>query len=102
MGLVGLASFLVMLVAMIRTPFRALRKYDDDLRRGILLGFLAIAIALAISRLADNLINQVLVLWYVFALGGCASWAARRADKPASDQLESPLTVAAVGAGGPL
>ena len=102
MGLVGLISFLVMLVAMIRTPLRALRKYDDDLRRGILLGFLAIAIALAISSMADNLINQVVVLWYVFALGGCASWAARHADPPAGDQPETPLTVAAVGAGGPM
>ena len=102
MGLVGLISFLVMLVAMIRTPMRALRKYDDDLRRGILLGFLAIAIALGISSMADNLINQVVVLWYVFALGGYASWAARHAGDPAGDQPEPPLTVAAVGAGGPM
>lgn len=93
MGIVGLASFIVMLVAMIRTPARALRRYDDDLRRGILLGFLAIAVALAISSLADNLINQVVVLWYVFALGGCASWAARRAGTAPGDQALSRPTV---------
>ena len=70
MGLVGLAAFIVMLVAMIRTPCEgAARCATDPLQRGILLGFLAIGVALAVASLADNLINQVVVLWYVFALG---------------------------------
>jgi O-antigen ligase len=83
MGVVGLVAFVVMLVAMIRTPMRSLRIATDGLQRGILVGFLAISVALAVASLADNLINQVVVLWYVFALGGCASWAARRAAQAA-------------------
>ena len=71
MGLVGLAAFIVMLVAMIRTPCAGAPTVPDGpLQRGILLGFLAISVALAVSSMADNLINQVVVLWYVFALGG--------------------------------
>ncbi len=94
MGLVGLVAFIVMLVAMIRTPLRSLREASDGLQRGILLGFLAISVALAVASLADNLINQVVVLWYVFALGGCASWAARRAAGHASTlQPPSPQPV---------
>jgi O-antigen ligase len=83
MGLVGLVSFVVMLAAMIRTPWKALRTATDPLQRGILLGFLAIGVALGVASLADNLINQVVVLWYVFAFAGCASWAARRAAQQA-------------------
>jgi putative inorganic carbon (HCO3(-)) transporter len=79
MGLVGLAAFITVLVAMIRTPWKALKVATDPLQRGILLGFLSIGVALTVASLADNLINQVVVLWYVFALAGCASWAARRA-----------------------
>ena len=79
MGLVGLAAFITVLVAIIRTPWKALKIATDPLHRGILLGFLSIGVALAVASLADNLINQVVVLWYVFALAGCASW--RRAGR---------------------
>ena len=90
MGLVGLAAFIMVLVAMIRTPWKALKIATDPLHRGILLGFLAIGVALAVASLADNLINQVVVLWYVFALAGCASWAARRAAQASLTDPTSP------------
>lgn len=90
MGLVGLAAFITVLVAMIRTPWKALKIATDPLHRGILLGFLSIGVALAVASLADNLINQVVVLWYVFALAGCASWAARRAAQASLTDPTSP------------
>jgi O-antigen ligase len=91
MGLVGLAAFITVLVAMIRTPWKALKIATDPLQRGILLGFLSIGVALAVASLADNLINQVVVLWYVFALAGCASWAARRAAQASLTDPTIPL-----------
>jgi O-antigen ligase len=98
MGLVGLVSFVVMLVAMIRTPWKALRTATDPLQRGILLGFLAIAVAIGVASLADNLINQVVVLWYVFAFAGCANWAARRVAEQRAAAIDSSLLPADMSA----
>jgi O-antigen ligase len=90
MGLVGLITFVTVLVAMIHTAWKGLKVATVRLHRGILLGFMSISVALAVASLADNLINQVVVLWYVFALAGCASWAARRAAQSATTDPSFP------------
>jgi hypothetical protein len=79
---------------MIKTPLRGLKDRHDPPIQGLLLGFLAIAIALGVSSAADNLIDQVVVLWYVFAIAGAANWAAREARKPDLERTPSPLPVA--------
>ncbi len=92
-GLVGLVAFITVQAAMILTPLRGLRQATDPLQRGLMLGFLAGAVALAVASLADNILDQVVVLWYVFAFAGCATWAARRAAQ--SRATSAPVLVAA-------
>jgi O-antigen ligase len=77
MGIFGLVSFTVMVGACISVGYRAFRAAREPTNRAISLAFLSVSIALAIASLTDNLISNVAVLWYFFALAACATWCLR-------------------------
>ena len=77
MGVIGLASFLFLIGAFISVGYRAYRAARSPTTRGISLAFLSVSIALAIASLTDNLISNVAVVWYFYALAACATWCLR-------------------------
>jgi putative inorganic carbon (hco3(-)) transporter len=89
MGVIGIASFLFLIGALISVGFRAYRAARSPTTRAVSLAFLSVSIALAIASLTDNLISNVAVLWYFYALAACATWCLRTSiDAPQpSEQL---------------
>jgi O-antigen ligase len=77
MGIGGLVAFVVMIGAGISIGFRAFRAAMSPTNRAISLAFLAVSIALAVASLTDNLLTNVGVVWYFYALAGCATWCLR-------------------------
>lgn len=95
-GLIGLAAYLALLVAMLGLGRRAVRtSYAGTLDRGVAVGFWGVAIAFALVSVAANLISNVVVLWYVFAMGAAASAVVRRQRE--QERMLMPVPVAAEG-----
>jgi O-antigen ligase len=96
MGIFGFLSFVFLMGACISLGYRAYRAARAPTERGIGLAFLSVSIALAIASLTDNLISNVAVLWYFYALAACAAWCLRTArdiapPSPQPSQIESGL-----------
>lgn len=95
-GLIGLAAYLALLVAMLGLGRRAVRtSYAGTLDRGVAVGFWGVAIAFVLVSVAANLISNVVVLWYVFAMGAAASAVVRRQRE--QERMLMPAAVAAEG-----
>ena len=103
MGVVGLVAFVALLAALIGVAARANRRAQGARARTVALAFVGVITAFVVSSIAANLLGQVVILWYVFALAGAAAWvarhgvirtragppggASRRSDFPAADAL---------------
>jgi O-antigen ligase len=74
MGVFGLVAFVGMLVMFVVVGWRAFRRAITVEHRAIGLAFLAVAIATVVASLTDNLVSNVGVVWYVYALAAAASW----------------------------
>lgn len=78
-GVIGLAAYLGLLLAMLNLGRRAVRSTcAGTLNRGVAVGFWGIAVAFVLVSAAANLISNVVVLWYVFAMAAAASAVLRR------------------------
>ena len=77
MGVVGLVAFVVLLAALIGVAARANRRAQGARARTVALAFVGVITAFVVSSIAANLLGQVVILWYVFALAGAAAWVAR-------------------------
>jgi O-antigen ligase len=84
-GLIGLAVYLVVIVLLIRLGLRAVRAAPPGtLDRGVAVGYLGCAVALALTSVASNEIVSVVILWYFVALAAMASAVLRRATRTRS------------------
>lgn len=83
-GLLGLFSYLAMMVALVGTGRRAVRSsVPGSFDRGVAAGFLGCAVAFLAVSLVANVISNVVNLWYFFAFAAAASAVARRTLSPA-------------------
>lgn len=79
-GLVGLAVYLAVIVLLLRLGLRAVRLAPaGTLDRGVAVGYLGCAVALAMTSFTANEINGVAQLWYFVAFAAAASAVVRRA-----------------------
>jgi putative inorganic carbon (HCO3(-)) transporter len=99
-GLVGLAAYLGLIAALIRTARRALRHARPGLDRGVAVGFTGCVVAFVLVSVVANVMSQVVFLWYFFALAAAAEAVARRGEAvepPPSDEVAAmPVAMAAV------
>jgi putative inorganic carbon (HCO3(-)) transporter len=71
-GVLGLLAYVLVLVALVSVARRALRNAPRGFPRGVAVGFAAVLLAYVIDSLTDNLMSEVVVLWYFYAAAACA------------------------------
>jgi putative inorganic carbon (hco3(-)) transporter len=77
-GILGLATYILVLVRLVGTGRTALRRAPPGTRdAAIAVGFLACAIAFIVESAAANVISSVVCLWYLVAFAAAASAVAR-------------------------
>ena len=79
-GVVGFAAYLGFIWALCRTARRALRSAAEGAERGVAVGFAGIVAAFVLFSVGGNLLSQVVILWYLFALAAVAAALASRAE----------------------
>ncbi|CCH78158.1 membrane hypothetical protein [Nostocoides japonicum T1-X7] len=80
-GLLGLATYLLLLGQLITLGVRAVRRtLAGTFERGVAVGYLACATMFAVQSLAANVISSVVVLWYLAAFAAAASAVMRYSD----------------------
>ena len=80
-GLLGLGTYLAMLIAMVGLGRRAVQaSVRGTFDRGVGAGFLGCAVAYVAASLAANVMSNVVSLWYLFAFAAAASAVVRRRD----------------------
>lgn len=77
-GVVGLVTYLGMLVALVGTAWHALRRHvRGTFSHAVSAGALACAVCFVLESLAANVITNVANLWYLLAFAAAASYLAR-------------------------
>jgi putative inorganic carbon (HCO3(-)) transporter len=86
-GVLGLLAYLAMVILLLQTGVRALRRAPPGtLDRGIAVGFLAAAVCFVAVSAASNVLSNVATLWYLMVFAAVAGAAARDRE-PAPLQL---------------
>jgi putative inorganic carbon (HCO3(-)) transporter len=81
MGLVGLLAYLGFVVALVATSRRALAAKVTGAPRGLAVGFAGCVAAFVVVGLGANLVSQLAVLWYFFAIAAAAVAVTRQLPK---------------------
>lgn len=80
-GVVGLAAYLWLLYTLVAAARRAVRSAPEGLPTGLALGFAGCVAGIILVSTVSNVMSQVIVLWYFFALAAVAT----RITAPPSD-----------------
>ena len=88
MGVLGILSFLAMLATCLAVGWRLFRSKAVDEYRAIGLAFLAASVAVVVASISDNLIGNVAVMWYFYALAAAAAWCLWSSRSPDNLALE--------------
>jgi putative inorganic carbon (HCO3(-)) transporter len=79
-GVVGLAAYVAMVVLLLLSGLRALRRAPPGtLQRGVAAGFAGCAVAFVSVSAASNVVSSVATLWYLMAFAAVAGAPAARA-----------------------
>ncbi len=81
-GLLGLLAYVVVIISLVAIARRALRVTSDGLSRGVAVGFAGVLAAYLVDSFGDNLMSEVVVLWYFYAAAACALAVSRLALRP--------------------
>jgi putative inorganic carbon (hco3(-)) transporter len=90
-GALGLLAFLAVLVTLGVVARQAVRKAAPGLARGVAVGFAAVFTAYLVDSFGDNLMSEIVVLWYFYAFAACAV-AVSRLGPDESDPDHSPAS----------
>jgi O-antigen ligase len=71
-GLVGLCAYAAVVLALIHTARSALARSAPGFERGVAVGFVGCVASFIVFSVAENLISQVVVLWYFVAFAAAA------------------------------
>jgi putative inorganic carbon (HCO3(-)) transporter len=77
-GVLGLSAYVAVVAALIHTARRALRWATPGLGQGIAVGFAGCVAAFVLFSVAENVMSQVVVLWYFVAFASVAITVSRR------------------------
>lgn len=77
LGVIGLLAFVAQLAALVGLAVGANRRGEGPQARTIALAFAGVVAALIVASAAANLLGQVVILWYVYALAAAAAWVGR-------------------------
>lgn len=92
-GIIGLVTYLVVLVALLVLAVRCVRSAPAGLPRGVAVGAAGISLAFVIDSSAANLISQIVILIYVFTVAAAAqALALPRPDADPTLPEEDPWT----------
>jgi putative inorganic carbon (hco3(-)) transporter len=83
-GILGLSAYLVVLATMIHTARNALRWAPPGLGQGVAVGFAGCVASFILFSVAENLMSQVVVLWYFVAFAAAAVAVSRWQLQPES------------------
>jgi putative inorganic carbon (hco3(-)) transporter len=86
-GVIGLITYLGVLVTLLRAGAKALRASQSGLSRGVAVGFMACLAALVVESLGGNMVGQVAAIWYFFAFAAVGAVAHVLAEEP-SERLQ--------------
>lgn len=86
-GTLGLVAYLALLLVLVVVAHLAWVRASDPLERGIAAGYAGCVLALLLMSLADNLISQSVVLWYLAVFAGLGSAIAHRARGPVAGEV---------------
>lgn len=90
-GLLGLAAYASLLIALGAVSRRALKKAKRGYHRGIAIGFFGCYVAFVILSMVSNVISQVVILWYFFTFAVAAFAVSRYGEQ---EELEgAPLAI---------
>lgn len=82
-GLLGLTTYVAMLVALVTNALRAMRATTrGTFEHAVASGSLGTAICFILGSAAANVMSNVVSLWYLVAFAAAASFVARRPDLP--------------------
>jgi len=84
-GLLGLLAFGGLVIAFARTAIVAVRRAPQGIWRGFAVGYAGMLVALLSLTFSANVISQVVILWYVFALSAVAIFLGRRLPRSSSE-----------------
>jgi O-antigen ligase len=77
LGVVGFVAYVGLVAALIGIAVGAQRRAEGARARIVALACVGVITAYVVSSFAANLLGQVVLLWYVFALAAAAAWVAR-------------------------
>jgi O-antigen ligase len=83
-GLLGLLGYLTLVGAMLSTALHAFRSATSGPARALAAGFVACVVSFILMSATDNVISQVVLLWYFSAFAAVAVGAARLDGAPIS------------------
>lgn len=81
-GVLGLLGFLLVIVALVAVARKAVRQANPGFERGVAVGFAAVLVAYLIDSFGDNLMSEIVVLWYFYAFAACALAVAKFGTPP--------------------
>jgi O-antigen ligase len=90
-GLLGLAAYAWLLIALGVVARRALKKAKPGLHRGVAVGFFGCYLAFVLLSMVSNVISQVVILWYFFTFAVAAHAVSRYGEQ--SEQLGAPIAI---------
>ena len=94
-GLLGLAAYTALIVALVRTARNAVRRASAGFPRGVALGFAGVTTGFILVSVVSNVISQLIFLWYFFALAAAAEAISRHGGvlpEPDAPESAEPVT----------
>jgi O-antigen ligase len=76
-GALGFVAYVALLASLVGLALGAHRRASGIDARTVALAFVGIVTALVVTSVAANVLGQIVLLWYVFALAAAAAWVAR-------------------------
>ncbi|MGH2541056.1 MAG: O-antigen ligase family protein, partial [Actinomycetota bacterium] len=98
MGILGLSAYVAVVAALIHTARNAMRWAPPGLGQGVAVGFAGCTASFLLFSLAENLMSQVVVLWYFVAFAAAAVTVSRWPHEPERADPSEGGTHASAGA----
>jgi O-antigen ligase len=85
-GVLGFGAFVGLLATLVLSAVSALRRASGLDAKSVALAFVGVVTTLVVTSVAANVLGQIVLLWYVFALAAAGAWVARHHRIASSDE----------------
>jgi putative inorganic carbon (hco3(-)) transporter len=86
-GALGFLAYIAMMVGLVRTSLRALKKTKVGLPRGIAVAFAALTTSFILLSIVSNIISQDVLLWYFFCFAAAAAAMSYHCDRDGAETV---------------